>query len=149
MVRLLPLLVLGALAACASDRASRPAPSATGTATANHPAPATEPGSNLPPLVSRSGELAIQLASQIGPGKSCGDVATSLERFVEAHRSELGPSTAAVIAWEKTASRDDLKTYYRKVFPAIEVRIDAGARCEKHAGARLAFERFFAATGLD
>lgn len=107
------------------------------------------PGTGLPPLVTRHGELALQLASQLRGAKSCGDVASVLDRYVEKHRGELGPTTAAVIAWERGADPDELKTYYRNVFPAIEVRIDAGERCEKHAGARLAFDRFFAATGLD
>lgn len=148
-----PLAVsLVSWSACASTPETPPTRSTTsGTPqpTAPQPHTAMPPGSGLPPLVARHGELALMLASELRSAKACGDVADVIERYVERHRSELGPTVQAVIAWEKVATPDELKTYYRNVFPAIEVRIDAGERCEKHLGARRAFERYFAATGLD
>lgn len=146
---------LWSLSACASAPETSPAQSnRSKQSTAPEPVTpqphtALPPGSGLPPLVARHGELALMLASQLRSAKACGDVADVIERYVERHRSELGPTVQAVIAWEKVATSDELKTYYRNVFPAIEVRIDAGERCEKHLGARRAFERYFAATGLD
>lgn len=149
----LVVALIAAWSACASS-ASTPergpgSTQAPAPAASPQPHTAMPPGSGLPPLVARHGELALMLAERLRAAKACGDVADALERFVERHRSELGPTVQATIAWEKVATPDALKTYYRNVFPAIEVRIDAGERCEKHLGARRAFERYFAATGLD
>jgi len=64
-------------------------------------------------------------------------------------QGELSLQLAKKLGAAKTATRAQLQAYYRKVFPAIEVRIDAGIRCKDHRGATGAFDRFFAATGLD
>lgn len=145
----LGIVLTGALAwaACAS-RGDAP-PQATQAQAPVNPTTALRPGTGLPPLVERHGELAIVLAKELKRAKSCDDIADVLERFVQRHRGELGPATAAVIEWERSAPADEIKGYYRNVFPAIEVRIDAGERCEKHAAARLAFGRYFTATGLE
>ncbi|HRE90674.1 MAG TPA: hypothetical protein PK095_16225, partial [Myxococcota bacterium] len=50
--------------------------------------------------VARHGELALALASQLRTAKACSDVADVLERYVERHKGELGPTVQAVIAWE-------------------------------------------------
>lgn len=150
-------MALWSWSACASTQDSPQASSSPSTpsgqtasqASSTQPHTAMPPGSGLPPLVARHGELALTLASQLRTAKACGDVADVIERYVERHKAELAPTVKAVIAWEKVATPDELKAYYRNVFPAIEVRIDAGERCEKHLGARRAFERYFAATGLD
>jgi hypothetical protein len=154
---LAPLVIsLVSWSACASTSDGPATPGTRSTPSAHssaqpttQPHTALPPGSGLPPLVARHGELALTLAAQLRNAKACGDVADVIERYVERHKAELAPTVKAVIAWEKVATPDELKAYYRNVFPAIEVRIDAGERCEKHLGARRAFERYFAATGLD
>jgi hypothetical protein len=92
----------------------------------------------LPPKVARQGELSIMLADKLRGAKSCAEVGRELESFTQSHRAELKETQAALIRWERNASEGELKVYYRRVFPAIEVRIDAGVRCKDHRAARLA-----------
>ncbi len=104
---------------------------------------------DLPPQVARQGELSVMLADKLRGARSCNDVGRELESFTQSYRAELKETQAALVRWERHASEAELKAYYKRVFPAIEVRIDAGIRCKDHRAARLAFDRFFAATGLD
>lgn len=111
--------------------------------------PAASSAANLPPEVARQGELAVMLANKLRGARSCAAVGSELESFTQSHRAELKATQAALIRWEQGASAAELKAFYKDIFPAIEVRIDAGIRCKDHRGVRLAFDRFFAATGLD
>jgi hypothetical protein len=136
--------VITALVGCASSPERREA-----QPTSTAPRPAAAILAELPPEVARQGELSVMLADKLRGASSCADVGRELERFTQNHRAELKETQAALVRWEKGASEHELKVYYRRVFPAIEVRIDAGIRCKDHRAARLAFDRFFAATGLD
>ena len=78
-----------------------------------------------------------------------GAVATVMRSFVQAHGTELSASSQALAAWEEGAPRRAVEAFHRRVFPAIEVRIDAGIRCRDDRAAVEAFDRFFQAAGLD
>ena len=133
-----------ALALACASRPEAPAPT---------PAPApTQPPAFVsePPEVARWEGLAGELATRLNAaGKPCGAVATVMRSFVQAHGTELSASSQALAAWEEGAPRRAVEAFHRRVFPAIEVRIDAGIRCRDDRAAVEAFDRFFQAAGLD
>lgn len=132
-----------ALALSCASRPEAPAPA---------PAPVVTPPASVaePPEVARWERLAGELATRLkAAGKPCGAVATAMRSFVQAHGTELAASSEALAAWEEDAPRRAVEAFHRRVFPAIEVRIDAGIRCKDDRAAVEAFDRFFQAAGLD
>lgn len=82
-------------------------------------------------------------------GASCDAVATALDGWTQRHATTFRDALAAVDRWEVDADRVAARDYHAIVWPDIEARVDAGERCDDHAGARAAFERFYRATGFD
>jgi len=143
------LAMTACLLAMVAGCASRPEQTGPTRAPTVEARPAASLKDDLPPEVARQGELAVMLAKKLRGARSCAAVGSELESFTQSHRAELKATQAALIRWEQGASAAELKAFYKDIFPAIEVRIDAGIRCKDDRGVRLAFDRFFAATGLD
>lgn len=139
-------VALVTLAASCASKESAPAPEPTPAPTA----PVVSPQVAEPPEVQRWAELAEQLAAALGrAGKNCREVAKTVGGFVERHEAELEATSRAVMAWEATARPYVVRNFYKRIFPALSVRIDAGIRCKDDRKATEAFDRFFAASGLD
>jgi len=109
-----------------------------------------KPKPSEPPAVVRWAELTEELAAELrAAGPSCSGVARTLTTFVGAHGAELKSTYQALAAWEQGSADQVVARFYDKLFPAVEVRIDAGVRCKHDPPTVEAFDRFFAAAGLD
>lgn len=141
LARARPLLVVPLLlAACASSKVA-PAPVAP---------PVVKPKPAEPPEVARWAALTEDLATELRTaGAACGGVALAMTTFVDAHQTELRSAFTALAAWEKATAEHLVARFYDKHFAAIEVRIDAGIRCQHDKPTAAAYDRFFAAAGLD
>lgn len=122
--------------------APRPSPV---TRTPARPAPYVEPAE-----IARWEALNRDLAAALeAAGTRCNAVASAMRGFVQTHGAELSSAFQGVAAWEATAPPIQVEALHRRVFPAIEVRIDAGIRCKDDKAAIEAYDRFFQAAGLD
>jgi len=137
------LLVPLACAACASAGVA-PTPSPVVAPKVIAPKPSE------PPAVARWAELQHDLARQLrAAGTQCASLARTMTSFVSANRAELESTSKALVAWEQATADHVVQGFYDKVFPALDVRIDAGIRCKNDKPTVEAFDRFFAAAGLD
>lgn len=135
------LLALMLLSACASAKV---APTPTPVV-----APVARPKSSEPALVTRFAELTQELAGQLETANACSGVARTMSTFVSNHGAELKGVYQALSAWEKGTAEHVVAGFYRKLLPAIDVRIDAAMRCNGDKATVEAFDRFFVAAGLD
>jgi len=119
------------------------------------PSPVTRAPSTLAPYVepaeiARWEALSRDLAAALeAAGARCSAVASAMRAFVSARGPELSDAHQALVAWEASAPPRQVEAYHRRVFPAVEVRIDAGIRCPRDRAAVEAYDRFFQAAGLD
>ncbi len=150
------LLAAGALCsgACLTARDPSGGPSSSSAPPVEAPrGPASSAGQDLaavPPAAQRYAALTRLLARSLQrAGEDCGAVAAAVEGWTASHGAELRDLQRAVDAWESRSRRPEIDRYYAVVFPDIEVRIDAAIRCHDHSVARAAYDRFFAAVGLD
>lgn len=108
------------------------------------------PEASLPQPVARWSELTKQLGQELRRvGTSCALVAKAMRTFVDAHGKEYGQLQQEVMRWEKRTVRKEVDRFYRRVFPELNTRIDAGIRCKDDAAARAAYDAFFRTAGLD
>lgn len=126
------------LTACAS---AAPAPKIA------PPVEAPRPKASEPDDVVRWAELTRELAQKLPATVSCATVAAVMNDFVGAH-AELRRLVDALATWERATPKFRVDSFYSKLRPALDVRIDAGIRCKNDLAARAAFDRFFAAAGL-
>jgi len=117
------------------------------------PAPVVAPVANSkaiePPAVSRFAELTQELAGLLRTSGACSGVARTMTTFVTTHGAELKTLYQELAVWERGTAEHVVAGFYRKLMPAIDVRIDAGMRCKGDKPTVEAFDRFFLAAGLD
>lgn|GEM_PF-1989635 len=152
-VAALGVLVTLTLGACVTTRShhAEPGPSATvgGPGTVTPGARTVEWHREAPPPVRRFAAVNRSLGDALRrAGSSCDAVAAALDAWTNAHGAEFREATAAMDAWERGAERSEARRYHERVEPDVDVRVAAGVRCDGHAGARAAFERFFVAVGF-
>ena len=163
MTPALPLIAIAILSgACIKTRETRGpdddllAPSRQGAATTagGSTAPTTGGPSEaelaLPAEVARWAELTHTLGQDIRRvGTSCPQVAKVMRAFVSSSGRELGELQKEVVRWEKKTVKKEVDRFYRRVFPDLNARIDAGIRCKDDDAARAAYDAFFKIAGLD
>jgi len=104
----------------------------------------------LPVPIARWSELTKQLGHELRRvGSSCPQVARVMNTFVSQSGREYGELQREVVRWEKRTVTKEVERFYRRVFPDLDARIDAGIRCKDDASARAAYDAFFKIAGLD